>query len=67
MVLDVMLPGTNGFDVLRRIRARLRIPVLMLTAAATTSIGLSDSKSAPTIIAAETFNPANWLRVFARC
>ena len=31
-VLDVMLPGTNGFDVLRRIRARSRIPVLMLTA-----------------------------------
>jgi len=27
-----MLPGTNGFDVLRRIRARSRIPVLMLTA-----------------------------------
>jgi two-component system response regulator CpxR len=30
--LVVMLPGTNGFDVLRRIRARSRIPVLMLTA-----------------------------------
>jgi two-component system response regulator CpxR len=27
-----MLPGTNGFDVLRRIRAKSRIPVLMLTA-----------------------------------
>ena len=24
VVLDVMLPGTNGFDVLRRIRARSR-------------------------------------------
>src|SRR4026209_906921 len=32
VVLDVMLPGTNGFDVLRRIRARSRIPGLMLTA-----------------------------------
>ena len=32
VVLDVMLPGTNGFDVLRRIRAKSRIPVLMLTA-----------------------------------
>src|SRR4026208_2495520 len=32
VVLDVMLPGTNGFDVLRRIRARSRIPVLMLSA-----------------------------------
>jgi two-component system response regulator CpxR len=32
VVLDVMLPGINGFDVLRRIRSRSRIPVLMLTA-----------------------------------
>lgn len=31
-VLDVMLPGINGFEVLRRIRALSRIPVLMLTA-----------------------------------
>src|SRR4051794_6191238 len=32
VVLDVMLPGMNGFDVLRRIRAQSRVPVLMLTA-----------------------------------
>ena len=32
VILDVMLPGINGFDVLRRIRSRSRIPVLMLTA-----------------------------------
>src|SRR5215831_17337488 len=32
IVLDVMLPDTDGFDVLRRIRARSRVPVLMLTA-----------------------------------
>jgi two-component system response regulator CpxR len=32
VVLDVMLPGVNGFDVLRAIRAVSRIPVLMLTA-----------------------------------
>jgi len=37
IVLDVMLPGRNGvemdgFEVLRRIRAQSRIPVLMLTA-----------------------------------
>lgn len=31
-VLDVMLPGMNGFDVLRRIRDSSRIPVLLLTA-----------------------------------
>jgi DNA-binding response OmpR family regulator len=32
VVLDVMLPGLNGFDVLRQIRALSKIPVLMLTA-----------------------------------
>ena len=32
VVLDVMLPGINGFDVLRRIRNTSRIPVLLLTA-----------------------------------
>src|SRR6202045_4285809 len=32
VVLDVMLPGINGFEVLRRIRSVSRIPVLLLTA-----------------------------------
>src|ERR1700740_856884 len=32
IVLDGMLPGMSGFDVLRRIRATSRIPVLLLTA-----------------------------------
>jgi two-component system, OmpR family, response regulator CpxR len=32
VVLDVMLPGINGFEVLRRIRNTSRIPVLLLTA-----------------------------------
>jgi two-component system, OmpR family, response regulator CpxR len=32
VVLDVMLPGMNGFDVLRNIRNTSRIPVLLLTA-----------------------------------
>jgi len=32
VVLDVMLPGINGFEVLRRLRVNSRIPVLLLTA-----------------------------------
>jgi DNA-binding response OmpR family regulator len=31
VILDVMLPGMNGFDVLRELRARSSVPVLMLT------------------------------------
>jgi DNA-binding response OmpR family regulator len=32
VVLDVMLPGKSGFDVLREIRSRSQVPVIMLTA-----------------------------------
>ena len=32
VVLDVMLPDVKGFEVLRQVRARSRMPVLMLTA-----------------------------------
>jgi DNA-binding response OmpR family regulator len=32
VILDVMLPGMNGLDVLRELRQRSNVPVLMLTA-----------------------------------
>ena len=32
VLLDVMLPGMNGFDVLRELRQTTRVPVIMLTA-----------------------------------
>lgn len=32
VVLDVMLPGLDGFEVLRRIRATSKVPVILLTA-----------------------------------
>jgi DNA-binding response OmpR family regulator len=32
VLLDVMLPGIDGFEVLKKIRARSQVPVLMLTA-----------------------------------
>ena len=32
ILLDVMLPGIDGFEVLRQLRRRTRIPIIMLTA-----------------------------------
>lgn len=32
LVLDVMMPGENGFDFARRLRATSQVPILMLTA-----------------------------------
>src|SRR5271170_1886175 len=32
VVLDVMLPGLDGFEILKRLRLASRVPVLMLTA-----------------------------------
>jgi two-component system response regulator CpxR len=32
VVLDVMLPGMDGFEILRRLREKSRVPVMMLTA-----------------------------------
>ncbi len=32
ILLDVMLPGTDGFEVCRRIRRKLDVPIVMLTA-----------------------------------
>lgn len=31
IILDVMMPGCDGFEVLRRIRAKSKVPVIMLT------------------------------------
>ncbi len=32
VVLDVMLPGIDGFEILRRLRQQSKVPVIMLTA-----------------------------------
>src|SRR4051794_7399768 len=32
LILDVMMPGENGLEFARRVRANSRVPILMLTA-----------------------------------
>jgi DNA-binding response OmpR family regulator len=61
VVLDVMLPGQDGFEVLRRIRATSKVPVIMLTAKGTENdrivgleLGADDYLSKP-------FNPRELL------
>lgn len=34
LLLDIMLPGCNGYDICRRVRDRIDIPILMVTARA---------------------------------
>ena len=50
VVLDVMLPGMNGFEVLRRIRSVSKIPVLLLTARGEDVDRIVGSRLARTII-----------------
>jgi DNA-binding response OmpR family regulator len=50
VVLDVGLPGIDGFEVLRRLRSRRSANVLVLTAATASRTGCTGSISAPTII-----------------
>ncbi len=48
VVLDIMLPGLDGLEVCRRLRAHSPVPIIMLTALGTRTIESWDSSSAPT-------------------
>lgn len=50
IVLDVMMPGMDGFEVLREIRRTSRVPVLMLTARGEAEDASRDWRSGPTTI-----------------
>ena len=50
IVLDVMLPGMDGFEVLRQLRIHSTVPVLMLTGRGEGPTASWASKWAPTII-----------------
>ena len=67
MVLDVMLPGINGFEVLRRIRATSRLPVLLLTARGEDVDRIVGWRSGRTIIFRSRSIRGNWWRGSAPC
>ena len=66
-VLDVMLPGINGFEVLRRIRATSRLPVLLLTARGKMWTASSAWRLGPTTIFPSRLIRGNWWRASGRC
>lgn len=57
VILDVMLPGLGGFEVLRRLRAQSAVPVLMLTARGDDSDRILGLESGADDYLAKPFNP----------
>ncbi len=65
IVLDVMMPGRDGFDVLRRLKARpemSEIPVVLLTAKATDADVWEGWKSGADYYMTKPFNPEELTR-----
>jgi two-component system copper resistance phosphate regulon response regulator CusR len=60
IVLDVMLPGLDGFGVLRALRARKQTPVIMLTARERVEDRIMACAKAPTITWASRSPSLNW-------
>lgn len=59
VLLDVMMPGMDGFDVLRELRKSSAVPVLMLTAMGRRRTGSSVWNSARTITCRRPFPAAS--------
>jgi len=67
IVLDVMLPALDGFEVLRRLRAQKQTPVLLLTAREAIEDKVAGLDSAPTITCSSRSRMPNSSRASARC
>ena len=61
LVLDVMLPGMDGFEVLRRVRAQSQVPVVMLTAKGTDNDRIVGLELGADDYLAKPFNPRELL------
>ena len=62
VILDVMLPGMDGFEVLKQIRKSSSVPVLMLTARGDEADRIVGLKLARTITCRKRFPRANFSR-----
>jgi len=57
VILDLMMPGMDGFETLRRIRARSKVPVIMLTARASDADTLKGLQGGADDYVTKPFNP----------
>jgi two-component system KDP operon response regulator KdpE len=57
VILDLMMPGMDGFETLRRIRQRSKLPVIMLTARATGADTLKGLQGGADDYVTKPFNP----------
>jgi len=57
VILDLMMPGMDGFETLRRIRSRSKVPVIMLTARASDADTLKGLQGGADDYVTKPFNP----------
>jgi len=67
VLLDVMMPGMDGLEVCRRIRAKSRVPILMLTAKGDETDRVVGLELGADDYIAKPFGPASSSRACARC
>lgn len=60
ILLDIMLPGMDGFQICRKLRGKLDIPIMMVTASGRISIISGGWALAPMIISRNPSPPACW-------
>lgn len=61
LVLDVMMPGENGLDLARAVRARSSVPILMLTARSETDDRIAGLETGADDYLTKPFNPRELL------